>query len=72
LSAIPERQVPVARDGFADHGYDRDTYRDQVRARGIVPAIARRGTLHGTGLGTYRWVVLACCPITHRQPSSLR
>lgn len=22
-----------------------------------VPAIARRGTRHGTGLGTYRWVV---------------
>ncbi|MFF4055556.1 IS5 family transposase [Streptomyces sp. NPDC001668] len=39
---------------FADRGYDHDIYRDQVRARGIVPAIARRGTLHGTGLGTYR------------------
>lgn len=38
---------------FADRGYDRDIYRDRVRARGIVPAIARRGTLHGT----YRWVV---------------
>jgi len=42
---------------FADRGYDHDIYRDQVRARGIVPAIARRGTRHGTGLGTYRWVV---------------
>lgn len=42
---------------FADRGYDHDIYRDQVRARDIVPAIARRGTLHGTGLGTYRWVV---------------
>lgn len=42
---------------FADRGYDHDIYRDQVRARCIVPAIARRGTLHGTGLGTYRWVV---------------
>ncbi|MGW4565263.1 transposase [Streptomyces sp. NPDC004561] len=42
---------------FADRGYDHDIYRDQVRARGIVPAIARRGTRHGTGLGTYRWVI---------------
>lgn len=42
---------------FADRGYDHDIYRDQVRKRRIVPAIARRGTLHGTGLGTYRWVV---------------
>ena len=42
---------------FADHGYDHDIYRDQVRPRGIVPAIARRNTRHGTGLGTYRWAV---------------
>ncbi|MFJ4633830.1 IS5 family transposase [Streptomyces sp. NPDC088847] len=42
---------------FADRGYDHDIYRDQIRTRGIVPAIPRRGTMHGTGLGTYRWVV---------------
>ncbi|MEU7329805.1 IS5 family transposase [Streptomyces parvus] len=42
---------------FADRGYDHDVYRDQVRKRRIIPAIARRGTLHGTGLGKYRWVV---------------
>lgn len=42
---------------FADRGYDHDIYRDQVRTRGIVPAIARRSTHHGSGLGTYRWVV---------------
>ncbi|MFF7392483.1 transposase [Streptomyces scabiei] len=42
---------------FAGRGYDHDIYRDQVRERGIVPAIARRGTRHGTGLGTYRWAI---------------
>ncbi|MFJ8848748.1 IS5 family transposase [Streptomyces cyaneofuscatus] len=42
---------------FADRGYDHDTYRDQVRARLILPVIARRGTAHGSGLGAYRWVV---------------
>lgn len=42
---------------FADRGYDHDIYRDQVRTRGIVPAIARRSTHPGSGLGTYRWVV---------------
>jgi hypothetical protein len=31
---------------FADRGYDHDIYRDQVRDRGIAPAIARRGTRH--------------------------
>ncbi|GAA2109945.1 hypothetical protein GCM10009802_06590 [Streptomyces synnematoformans] len=29
----------------------------KVSARGIVPAIARRGARHGTGPGAYRWVV---------------
>jgi len=63
LDAIPPVRGRVGRPRrkpdslFADRGYDHDIYRDQVRARGIVPAIARRGTLHGTGLGTYRWVV---------------
>ncbi|MFJ4633806.1 IS5 family transposase [Streptomyces sp. NPDC088847] len=86
---------------FADRGYDHDVYREQVCDRGIVPAIARRGTRHGTVLGTYRWVIegsfawlhgfrrlrirwerradiheaflkLDCCPVIHRQLSSLR
>lgn len=37
----PQARLPVRR------GYDHDGDRDQGRARGIVPAIARRGTLHG-------------------------
>lgn len=63
LDAIPTVRGRVGRPRrkpdslFADRGYDHDIYRDQVRDRGIVPAIARRGTRHGTGLGTYRWVV---------------
>lgn len=42
---------------FAVRGYDHGIYRDQVRACGIISAIARRNTRHGTGLGVYRWVV---------------
>src|SRR5690606_21633749 len=42
---------------YADRGYDYDVYRRQLRARGITPKIARRGTAHGSGLGTRRWVV---------------
>ncbi|MEU0947253.1 IS5 family transposase [Streptomyces canus] len=42
---------------FADRGYDHDKYRRLLRQRGIQPAIAERGQPHGTGLGTFRWVV---------------
>ena len=41
----------------ADRGYDHDTYRRQLRQRGIRPEIARRRTEHGSGLGRARWVV---------------
>jgi len=46
----PERVV-------ADRGYGFDKYRRLLRARGIAHQIARRGTDHGSGLGTHRWVV---------------
>lgn len=41
----------------AARGYDFDKYRRLIRARGITPKIARRGTPHGSGLGKTRWVV---------------
>lgn len=46
----PERVI-------ADRGYDHDTYRRQLRKRGIKADIARRKTDHGSGLGRCRWVV---------------
>ncbi|OIJ84602.1 IS5 family transposase [Streptomyces colonosanans] len=42
---------------FADRDYDHDVHRDQIRDRGTVPAIARRGTRHGTGPDTYHRVI---------------
>ena len=42
---------------LADRGYDHDKYRRLLRARGVKPLIARRGTENGSGLGTQRWVV---------------
>jgi transposase len=41
----------------ADRGYDHDSYRCELWRRGVKPAIARRGTEHGSGLGRWRWVV---------------
>jgi transposase len=42
---------------IADRGYDYDKYRRLLRARGITPVIARRGSEHGSGLGVVGWVV---------------
>jgi hypothetical protein len=37
---------------YADRGYDHEAYRDGVHAVQIIPQIARRGTEHGSGLGS--------------------
>ena len=42
---------------YADRAYDSRRHRQELRRRHIVPALARRGAEHGSGLGTYRWVV---------------
>ncbi|MFF4911316.1 IS5 family transposase [Streptomyces sp. NPDC001260] len=50
---------------YADRGYDHDKYRKQIRAVGITPVIARRGTEHGSGLGVHRWVVEQSFALLH-------
>ncbi|WP_392972972.1 IS5 family transposase [Streptomyces sp. LN245] len=61
LDAIPRirgmRGRPRHRPGrlFAGRGYDK--YRRLLRARGITPKFARKGTAHGSGPGKTRWVV---------------
>ncbi len=42
---------------YADRAYDSRWHRQELRARHIAPALARRGAEHGSGLGVYRWVV---------------
>jgi transposase len=42
---------------YADRAFDSDPHREELKARGIEPKIAKRGTEHGSGLGVYRWVV---------------
>ena len=50
---------------YADRGYDHDKYRRAVRAKGITPHIARRGTAHGSGLGKHRWVIEQTIALLH-------
>lgn len=49
-----------------DRGYDSERHRGQLRARRIVPVLARRKTPHGSGLGTTRWVVERTLAWLHR------
>jgi transposase len=71
IEAIPpvrgRRGRPRQRPGqvYADRAYDHDKYRTLVRAKGIEPVIARRGTPHGSGLGVYRWVVEQAIALLH-------
>jgi transposase len=63
LDAVPPIRGRVGRPRrkprvlVADRGYDFDKYRRLLRARGIRPMIARRGVVHGSGLGRWRWMV---------------
>ena len=59
------RPVQRPRGIYADRGYDHEVYRDKVRRFQITPAIARRGTGHGSGLGVHRWVVEAAFALLH-------
>ncbi|WP_404827845.1 IS5 family transposase [Streptomyces aureocirculatus] len=54
LAGRPRRRPDTL---LGDRGYDHDKYRRLVWAQGIKPVIARRGILHGSGLGVHRWVV---------------
>jgi transposase len=67
LPAVPRRADHPGRPEavYADRGYDHDKYRRQVRAKGITPVIARRGTEHGSGLGVHRWVVEQSIALLH-------
>ncbi|MFB9883976.1 IS5 family transposase [Planobispora siamensis] len=58
----PRRRPAVI---YADRAYDHEIYRRQVRRRRIEPIFARRGTGHGSGLGTHRWVVEQTLALLH-------
>jgi transposase len=63
VDAIPtlqgERGRPRHRPDcvLGDRGYDAEAIRGGLRARHIVPWLAKRNTEHGSGLGRWRWVV---------------
>jgi len=42
---------------FGDRGYDAEAMRQGLRARRIMPWLAKRNTEHGSGLGQRRWAV---------------
>jgi hypothetical protein len=46
----------VRRNCTADRAYDSEPHREELRARGIEPKVAKRNTENGSGLGVFRWV----------------
>lgn len=50
----PRRRPDIVQ---GDRGYDSQPHREQLRARGILPLLAKRNTESGSGLGRFRWVV---------------
>lgn len=57
IRGLPGRPLSKPRIIQADRGYDYDKYRRPLHAQGIRTLIARRNTLHGSGLDKTRWVV---------------
>ncbi len=63
IDAIPPLQGASGRPRHrpdcvvGDRGYDAEAIRLRLRARRIVPLLAKRTTEHGSGLGRWRWVV---------------
>jgi transposase len=51
----PKRELPERLQG--DRSYDSEPLRVLLRWLGITPVLAKRGTGHGSGLGTLRWFV---------------
>jgi hypothetical protein len=51
---------------IADRGYHYDTCRHLLRARGITPKIARKGTPHGSSPASARWAIEQTFTRPHR------
>jgi len=49
-----------------DRGYDSQSHRDELQRRGIETQLAKRRTVHGSGLGRTRWVVERTLAWLHR------
>lgn len=50
---------------YADRAYDSEPHRAAIEHLGITPALARKGTEHGSGLGKIRWVVEQTVALLH-------
>ncbi len=51
---------------YADRAYDSQPHRVELRRRGIVPYLARRGVAHGSGLGAVRYVAEQTQALLHQ------
>lgn len=66
IKGKPGRPLSHPKEVLGDRGYDSDPHRRTLSGRGIVPTLARRNTEHGSGLGTYRYVVEQTLALLHQ------
>jgi transposase len=52
----PGRPKQRPEELYGDRAFDSEPHREELRARGIEPKLAKRRTAHGSGLGVFRWV----------------
>lgn len=57
VSGKPGRPKAKPDAVLGDRGYDSEPHRRALRTQGIRPELAKRRRPHGSGLGTFRWVV---------------
>jgi transposase len=57
LIGLPARLRAKIESLYADRAYDCAAFRQRLQEEGIEPFLAKRGTVHGSGLGRHRWVV---------------
>lgn len=62
----PGAPLSKPKEVMGDRGYDSDQRRMELSCRGVATAIARRNAPHGSGLGSFRYVVEQSLALLHQ------
>ena len=66
IAGKPGAPLRKPKEVMGDRAYDDDNRRMILSRRGITTAIARRGQMHGSGLGIFRYVAEQTLALLHQ------